>query len=314
MLKKTTFYFLKICLTILIFGVLVWQVHPGELWLAFQQANLFLIGCSLLLMPVNLLLQTLKWQSLAGIVKPEISFRESLYTLLKSMTVGFVTPGRIGEYSRAVFVKDADWKTTLGVVILDKFYNLALIFGIGLFSLVLFTQHRFLPRWAFVPGLIIAIMFVLFLILLMNFPIYFQYPLKHWQKNLPSTNFFHKLVSGIICLQTTVAQKVFWLALFSYVTFCSQLLLLLNAFQPVSAKIAVKTIPAVFFVKALLPISIGDLGVREGAAIFLLKHYQIANSHAFNASFLLFFINLIIPSLMGWLLFLLEKYPLRGKQ
>ena len=314
MIKKTTFYFLKISLTILIFGVLVWQIQPKALWLALQQANLHFIGYAFLLMPVNILLQTLKWRDLAALLKPTISLQESLYTLLKSMAVGFITPGRIGEYSRALFVKNTDWKAILGILILDKFYNLAFILGIGLIACALFVKDYLLPLRLFVPSLTVAILVMSLLILLMNFPVYFQRPLQHWQKKFSSGNFFYKLISGITCLRSAVAQKVFWLALFSYATFCYQFFLLLNAFQPVSLKIGAQTIPAVFFVKALLPISIGDLGIREGAAIFFFGHYQIANSFAFNASFLLFVINLIIPSLLGWFIFLLERYPLRGKR
>ncbi len=57
------------------------------------------------------------------------------------------------------------------------------------------------------------------------------------------------------------------------------------------------------FVKALLPISFGDLGVREATSIYFLSKYGIADVVAFNSSLLLFTINMIIPALVGLLFF-----------
>ena len=67
-------------------------------------------------------------------------------------------------------------------------------------------------------------------------------------------------------------------------------------------------ISATMLVKSLLPISIGDLGIRESAAIFFLGKIGVHESTAFNASILLFLINLLIPSLVGLVLVL--KYRL----
>lgn len=61
-------------------------------------------------------------------------------------------------------------------------------------------------------------------------------------------------------------------------------------------------------VKSMLPISIGDLGIRESAAVFFLGKIGLAESTAFNASILLFLINLVIPSMIGLVLVL--KYRL----
>ena len=59
----------------------------------------------------------------------------------------------------------------------------------------------------------------------------------------------------------------------------------------------------IMFAKSIIPqVSLGDLGIREGASIYFYNKIGIAASTAFDASFFLFLINLLIPSLIGMIL------------
>ena len=61
-------------------------------------------------------------------------------------------------------------------------------------------------------------------------------------------------------------------------------------------------------VKSMLPIAIGDLGVRESAAVYFFNILHVPGVAAFNASLLLLFINLLIPSIIGLILILKNRY------
>ena len=52
----------------------------------------------------------------------------------------------------------------------------------------------------------------------------------------------------------------------------------------------------------ILPITIGNLGIREGTTIFLLDTFGISSEIAFNISIILFFMHSIIPAIIGLLL------------
>jgi len=52
-------------------------------------------------------------------------------------------------------------------------------------------------------------------------------------------------------------------------------------------------------VKSSLPISFGDLGVREMASIYFLGKFGIDNAIALDASLLLFSFNLLVPAIIG---------------
>jgi len=63
----------------------------------------------------------------------------------------------------------------------------------------------------------------------------------------------------------------------------------------------------IMFVKTVIPpISLGELGIREGASVFFLTKFSELPSVAFNASIFLFIINILLPALVG-LILLLKK-------
>jgi uncharacterized membrane protein YbhN (UPF0104 family) len=56
----------------------------------------------------------------------------------------------------------------------------------------------------------------------------------------------------------------------------------------------------VFFAKSAIPqVTLGDLGVREGAAVFFLAAYGVGPAAALDASLALFGLNLLLPALVG---------------
>jgi len=59
------------------------------------------------------------------------------------------------------------------------------------------------------------------------------------------------------------------------------------------------------FAKTMIPpVSLGELGIREGASVYFLTQFGETASVAFNASIFLFIINLLIPALVGLVLLL----------
>ena len=78
-----------------------------------------------------------------------------------------------------------------------------------------------------------------------------------------------------------------------------QMFFLINGFTRISFAHAFIGTSAMMFVKSLLPISLGDLGIREAGSIYFFSLYGISQAAALNASLLLFLINIFIPSILG---------------
>ena len=63
----------------------------------------------------------------------------------------------------------------------------------------------------------------------------------------------------------------------------------------------------VMFTKTVIPqITFGELGIREGAAVYFLKHFGESAVAGLNAALFLFLINILFPALIG-LIFLLQR-------
>jgi uncharacterized membrane protein YbhN (UPF0104 family) len=125
---------------------------------------------------------------------------------------------------------------------------------------------------------------------------------------LPFRDKIKLLINSLDHFHRREALNLLLLTFSFYFIFLLQFYILVTSFEAAPVLPAFQANSAAMLVKSLLPISIGDLGVRESAAIFFLTKIGLEESTAFNASILLFFINLLIPSLVGLVLVL--KYRL----
>ena len=82
-------------------------------------------------------------------------------------------------------------------------------------------------------------------------------------------------------------------------TFFLQFIIVLRAFGRVEIRSLMTAIALIFFIKTALPISIGDLCVREVASVTLFAPLGIQKAAALNASLLHFFITFFIPAIIG---------------
>ncbi len=309
MLNKKTFWGLKIALAALILGVLIWSIKPAQIWNAFQSAKFSLILLALLLMPLNLGIQIYKWHYIVRWIVPKSTFREAIHAFLISMAIGFTTPGRVGEYSRAFFVKGTDWVTAMGVVAIDKIYILLIITAIGGWTSVdLLLKFHLLPFLTPAAGLVLDVLFA-GLLLALIFPRWLQSLAAKIGRHFPEAHPLHRLIFGLEFLNNQRARTVFLLSFTAYLIFSFQFFILINAFERTPFHIGGLVIPTVFFAKTLLPISIADIGIREGFSVFLFKKFSISASAAFNGPILLFIINLLLPGLLGVYYLIQEKHP-----
>ena len=57
------------------------------------------------------------------------------------------------------------------------------------------------------------------------------------------------------------------------------------------------------FAKTVIPpISLGELGIREGASVYFITQIGLSAAVGFNASIFLFLINILLPALIGLIL------------
>jgi len=287
--------------------MLIKRVQMAEIFTAFKSAKMLCILLALMLLVPNIYIQFFKWRYLVRLLKPNVSNREAFQSLLAGFTFGFITPGRLGEFGRAFFIKDCSWVSLLGIAFIDKLFSLSMVVFWGAIGLMFFISRQ-LYFYTMVPIIIFTVIALAVIYYVLFHPEIIRSFLYSLNIILPFRDKVKSLMKSLDHFHRRQAINLLLLTFGFYFIFLIQFYILVCSFESTAALPAFLAIASAMLVKSMLPISIGDLGIRESAAIFFLSRIGLQDSTAFNASILLFLINLMIPSLVGLVLVL--KYRL----
>ncbi|HNR66906.1 MAG TPA: lysylphosphatidylglycerol synthase transmembrane domain-containing protein [bacterium] len=285
----------KTAIALLVMALLLHHIHPEEIYRALLIARQNCIAAAFLLLFLNIYLQYARWSLLLH-SQGQRDRRQALRSLLVGFTLGFITPGRIGEYGRGLFVDSVDRSSAVGLVVLDKLYGLLVITLLGA-SAVISILSPWPAGWTLLLNALLISAALCILVLLLH-----PQSWSRWSKGFAGLG-RHSRWQGLsrAFRQFTAAQArgVLLLSLLHALVYLSQFVLLLRAFSDLAIFTAYRIAAATLFSKSMLPIAIGDLGIRESAAVFFCRNYNIEPAAAFNASVFLFLINLLVPALTG---------------
>jgi len=271
-------------------GVTVWRVSFAELRAAFRDLDRESLYLAFFCILALMVLRVYKWHRLVAAVS-NFRFQQSLRTLLGGCALGMITPGRIGELGRCIFVRKRE-RAQVGILtLLDRaldFWALVTLVGASLFLLV--------PEPAAVFGLALWLALI---------PVVLGLPslLAHLSKMVQRLRHFHEPLAEVatglppipMARYALMALAAMWLELSSF-------FFLLRALSPTGFATAVSTYPYIALAGDL-PLSFGGVGVREGAAAVLLSPYAIPPGAAVDAALLWFILGIFFPAVLGvgWL-------------
>ena len=286
--------------------VLIQKISFEKLADAIRAADTAWIVIAALLLVPNLFLQFYKWKLLVHRDNLQVKNRHIFYSLLVGMALGLVTPGRVGDFARTLFIRHADWAKLLGLLMIDKLITLAILYFIGILGLSHFISMRLHP-FVWLPIFIMTLGLVLMFLLFLLRPEMLRAIIMRYHHYLHRYTAVDRFMTGIEMATPSLTFKLFLLSGVQTWTYCTQFVFLVFAFAKLPLIKAYLTTFAVMFTKSLLPISIGDLGIRESASVYFFGHFGVSDAAAFNASFLLFTLNVLLPSMLGFFLFLLKR-------
>lgn len=285
---------------ILIF-LLYQEVNKGNAIIrAFTSANWVNVILGLLLLVPNIFLQFLKWRFVLRSRYPESGNRLAAKSLLFGFTLGFVTPGNLGELARGLYFKNFDRVVVTGLTIIDKLFGQIIFVSLGFISIniILFSSFK-LPGFVVTPVLVLSSLFLIIIWLTALNPHWIRSFLYAVNSRLPLQNKIRNLISSLDHFNRNHSSRLLFLNLFWFLVIFFQYHILVLAFTDISFFDSLLAVSAVLFTKVALPVSIADLGIREGAAVFFYSLYQIPEAATFNAALLIFVINFLIPSILG---------------
>lgn len=302
-------FFFKLIVSISLILGLVFYIDFDSLLRSFEQANIPLLLLGFVLLGANTGIHFLRWRYVLRIVEPSVSNSDVFSSLLIGLAAGFFTPGQIGEFAGRIAAHPHLRKSHIvGITIIDKLYLLALTFITGISSIALFLLLFMDAYWHPVYG-IVAIVIIPLILFLFLFP-----ESSKWIFRVIPENFRrNKLYPVIEIFETSFHNRhgrmLFLYSTLLYTVIFVQFFIFAAAFHSVDFFDSVICSSSVYFIKAvILPVSIGDLGVRESAAVFFFSKIGFPAAAAFNASICMFIANLVIPSLAGSLLVLKLKF------
>ncbi len=263
-----------------------------------------------LLMPVNLLLESRKWQFLMQKLET-VSLWEAVKAVLAGISVSVFLPNRVGDYLGRVFVlKKADRIQATLATILGSMAQLLTTLLFGLVSLAFFLPRWIsldstLNRWA-LSGLIFSIVLAMAFLILsyLNFAVFSE---------------IIRRVSGRVYNKIARYAQVFswynmkellfvlFISILRYLVFSLQFYVLLRIFRvPVDYLHAMMVIGLIYLLMSIIPtIALSEIGVRGSVSLYVFGLFfadgagELLTRHIVAASSALWLLNLALPAVLG---------------
>ena len=289
---------LKGALAVAAVAALVWLSDPAEVWHAVRTADLRWMAAALLLVPVNIGLETYRWWRLVRRLAPEVRYRDALRAVVGSYPLGLLTPGRVGDYvGRAVFLRAIPPGASAALTFGERMATLAACLAGGLVALGPFLASQFEPSPLWTAVTVASLAATGGIVAGVLFPGLAQTVISTLLPFRP----VRKAVAAFGQIPQEEGAVLLGLSALRYVVFSGQFVLLAHALAP-EAPVwgAWAAVALVFFAKSAIPqVTLGDLGVRETVAVFFLGTIGVSAAAALDASLSLFAINLVLPALAG---------------
>lgn len=305
----------KIIFSVIIFFYLYTSVQFSDIFSTLRLADPILLLFPVIMVFPNIYFQFLKWAIICDITLKKHNKKEILLSLFYGFSGGIATPFRLGEYvGRSMAFDDKGLIEVSAATLIDKLFVMLAVSVFGVVSTIVFLQLYYGLKWILAAILYVsAIIFYIFLTYIVTKGEKFQerIKLKFKKKNALSEFINSLLAFRHLGLRNFINIFIVTVALCS--VFILQFALLVAAYS--NQYTIMKFVLAgtlVMFVKTIIPpITLGELGIREGASVFFLTLMGLNPAIALNASLTLFAFNILLPSLTGFILVLIKKNKIK---
>ena len=267
----------------------------------YSLSDLLLLAIVLFLMFFNWSVETIKWKSLINEIQ-YFSFSKAFKIVFAGITIGIFTPNRVGEIGgRAIFMEKG--KRTYGVLAtgIGSFaqFITSIIAGILGFVLLLLLFHDKIKIHSIFNNISAIALIVMSLILMWSY-----FNVKNIKPFLLKISFFKKRTEKLEYLSNMKTNSLIRILIFSllrYIIFGTQFYFLLYSFGITLTFLqAYISISLIYLFATLIPTTtLAELGIRGSLAIFFIGLFSGNVSGIVLSTFMLWFINLAIPSIIG---------------
>lgn len=270
----------------------------------FNAKNIFKLSLVFTFIIVNWACEAKKWQILTNEFE-KLTFIDAFQSVLVGLTLGFVTPANLGDFAgRTMSLQKKNRPEGIGTILLGngiQFY-VTLIFGTIAYLLIWTNNLTIFDQIIF--GLLICCVFLGMIVFYKRTKILIFLNRFTWIKP------YKTYLKALILFENKVFSKVFIWTTLRFLTYSIQFVIMLQIFQ-INVKFidlwAISCLVLLF--KTLIPPInfLSDLGVRQISALHFFSFYSVNISSVIIATFALWIINILLPVLIGSVLFLRIK-------
>lgn len=301
----------KLILSIIIIWYLYGKIEDLTFSELLPSSNYHLLFLAVLLGVLNLTLQLLKWKYIAKLVLKEESNRRIFLSFIYGLAIGILTPARSGEViGRKFALKDNRFFEVIGATFYDKITNLLTVLFLGSLATILYLHFKLGVNYMLTAPMFLSFVFASLLLLkIITGSSAWQTIFLTFFENIKYLKKFQERAKLLFSVNGKFLTIIFFYSLVTFAIYNIEFGVLASLYSDVSAIHDFIWISVLlFFVKAFLPVfTIGELGVREGAAVFFMVQFGYAESVGFHAAIMLFIINIAIPSFFGGIALLLRE-------
>lgn len=239
-------------------------------WPEASWRNMVFFGLVLVLVPVNWMLEAVKWGFLTG----QKSYNKNINQVLKGIALNIILPFTTGD----VIARMGDFKNPgkrALAIALNRTISLSVTLLFGIYGLLGYFHHH---HQVDLGGLIIIFPFLCLCMALL----------------LPLLKIHY--------------SKVILFTIIRYTVFFTQYFLLMGLFNPaLPIQIIIFGISWVFLIKSIVPGILGSLGIREASAVFFFSLWVADPLKIVTPSLIIWLVNLVVPSIVGAGLFIIQN-------
>lgn len=310
MLKKS----LLAVLGFFIFVLILLSLDFRKTFLVMVEANIFFLVIALLLVFLVLFIKGLKWRYLILAQGGKLPLSKSIRFCCAGFFVSAVTPGRVGDLIRAVYIKkEIPPIAAISTVIVDRIADITILFSLAVAAIITFIFYFGIVVIPLEVLFIVLFMFAVLLLVLLKEkfarallrPFFNMLIPEHYRGKL-KLNFssFYTALAAFRCKKEFLyfgsASIICW-----FISIVCAYTIVLALGISVPFYFMVLLLPVITLVE-LIPVSIFGIGTRDATAIFLFSFYSISAESAFAFSLLFLFIGYFVPALIGFFFFTKE--------
>ena len=275
-----------------------------------QKENIPVATLIIILMCVNWLFESIKWRLLLNRIVHS-SLLLAIRSVLTGVTVSLFTPNRVGEFAGRVMHIGPDLRIRASVAcVIGSINQLLVTILAGIIGFYFSLEELQFDSSTTMILLIVVSPLILSGVVILYFNLRKIY---QWLQQFSIFSKYSKYFSVLRIYSKKELMLITLLSMVRYVIFSIQFILMLKLFGvQIDILNGLRVISLIYIVMTIIPtIAISELSIRGSVALYFLVPYASNSAGILAATSLLWFVNLVIPALLGALMIFYIKFSLR---